>query len=231
MTAVRRLLAALAVLALATGCPGPASEPTSVDEKRLAVAKSEPLLARDKQPSARAGFQTSKKVPAHRGSVDANLIDETAADPDATARARSAEFVQQLRAAGWTVYLTACIPPRAQGSPAPDKDDVPPVQYADGWAFVAHAYKVVDGVSYFAAIDGHGSAGNKRVRVNLRLLVPQSTEPKADLFPDRPPPVAATTSCLDTAAPPAQRIVDGQAIEVDSDGPHPDGTPKPNGHR
>ncbi|WP_162907257.1 hypothetical protein [Allorhizocola rhizosphaerae] len=231
LRAVAAVLTGLAVLGLATGCPGPAGGPMGVDEQRLAAAMSEPVVALDKQPSARAGFQSSKQAPAKRGSVVADLSDEVAQSPDVTARNRTKEFMGRLRAEGWTVYLAACIPPRPPGLSPPQADAIPAVQFEDGWTFVAYGYKVIHGVSYFASLEGRGSSGNNRAQVSLLLRIPQSTEPTPDLFADRPPALDTGASCIEATQPPAARTITGPAIEVDSDGPNPDGTPKPNGHR
>ncbi|TDD25501.1 hypothetical protein [Nonomuraea diastatica] len=119
------------------------------------------------------------------------LADGPAAAPADEARRWAAKGMRKLRDGGWTVYATVCLPPRKSGDPDP------PAEGAwDAWSFAAHAYKVVEGVSYFAIAQGLGQVSGD-VEMTIEMRAPSSHEPVTDLFPDRPPPLPAGTSCVE----------------------------------
>jgi len=191
---------ALAGLLLA-GCPGRDEPSSGVDVARLETLKREPVLKLAVgQPYAEAGFHVSDKLPAHRGKVTADL--NKPADPGRD-RDRAVEAVEALRDSGWTVFHARC-----------DHD-----------GFLAAAYKVVDGVSFYAQIDG---SDVPEKNVVLQMRAPQSGESTSDLFPERPAAVAAGKTCLETDSSLGE---EGTPIVLDELAPDPDGPAKPAGHR
>jgi hypothetical protein len=190
---------ALAALLLA-GCPESSEGGSDVDAKRLSALKGEPVLRLSVQTYAEEGFRVSGKLPLHRSKVTADL-NKTKDDGD---RERAAEAVKALRDSGWTVFHARC----------------------EAAAFAAAAYKLVDGVSFYAQIDG--SEVQQSQNVVLQMRAPHSRESKSDLFPERPPALAAGKTCLESAGSMGE---EGTSIVVDELGPDPDGPAKPAGHR
>lgn len=194
----------LSILALAalllSGCPG-APSPSKVDEQRLAVLKAEPVLKLAVgQPYTETGFWVSDKLPVHRSKVAAELKQAAGAGQN---RERAIEALGALRDSGWTVFYAQC---------------------GKGF-FLASGYKLVDGVSYFAQVNG-GETPDETVVLQLRA--PNSRESTSDLFPERPVPLATGRTCLETGASPG---AEGTQIELDDLGPDPRDPEKPTGHR
>lgn len=189
---------------LPAGCPGAgqqSSDVDTVDTVRLETLKREPVLKLAVgQPYAEAGFHVSDKLPAHRGKVTADL--NKPADPGKD-RDRAVEALKALRDSAWTVFYARC-----------DHD-----------GFTASAYRVVDGVSFYAQIDGSDVQGKNVV---LQMRAPQSRESTSDLFPERPPAVAAGKTCLEADSSLGE---DGTPIVLDELASDPDGPAKPQGHR
>ncbi len=198
---MRALGIALALLLLAA-CTEPPGTSSNADRDRLAVMQSEALLKRAaKEPYAEAGFRVSEKLQPHRSKIIATLASPVEVE---VARKEGAEAVSVLHDTGWTVFHVRC----------------------DGLSFVANAYKVVSGVSYYAEVDG--AIQEVKVSVVLQMRAPYSKEPTSDLFADRPPALTDGKSCLETHT---TGVSDGTPIVLDELGPDPDGAPKPNGHR
>jgi len=180
------LLAACAASAACSAAPAPKQE--DPDARRVAVMRDEPLVARD----PRAAI--SPATPAHRLMISASLFDEQAQNAGEVARKQTSDAMIALRENKWVIYFAACLPPDS------DSDD-------DGWAYAALGYKIVDGVSYHATLDGSDSGS--RAQLTLRLIAPHSTEPRADVFPDRPPALEAGKSCVEASSPPEVRQESG----------------------
>lgn len=222
-----RVSTSVTALLLLAGCPAvPQKTSLDVDGQRMAVMRDEPLVGRDRDPSINPGFIVSDKLPAHRGMISADLFEEEAQNANEVARKQTSDAMIALRENKWVIYLAACLPP---GKAPANFGDVVGFQYEDGWAFAAYAYKIVDGVSYSAELVGSGRGS--KAKLTLRLLAPHSSEPKADLFPDRPPSVEAGKSCIEASSPPEARVVTGTSTLMDETGPHPAGTAKPTGRR
>lgn len=202
----------LACLAIA-GCDD-AGGGNAADSQRLRVMQSVPLLQKSiGTPVAVAGF-TEGSLPPRRGRVQAKLFAQNANDAPGTAQQQTRDAMTALRSDGWTVYFAACRPPLKPGDPAPPKDLVGPFPSEEWWAFGAHAYKAMDGVSYFAAVNGNGRLKGS-VSVDLDLRAPNSREATSDLFTDRPPALAAGSSCLEASGLPAKAAEAGPAVELD----------------
>jgi hypothetical protein len=216
------LVAAALLLSACPAAPAKTSKNPDPDRQRIAVMHDEPLVARDGTPSINQGFVISDKLPAHRNMISAGLLDEDAQNADEVARKQTSDAMMALRENKWVIYLAGCLAPGPDNSD--NKDDVLGFQHEDGWAFAAYAYKIADGVSYSAEL--LGSASGKRARLSLRLLAPHSSEPRADVFPDRPPALEAGKSCIETSLPPQARSVTGVPTVMDSVGPHPTGGPQ-----
>ncbi|HZM74755.1 MAG TPA: hypothetical protein VFC19_03460 [Candidatus Limnocylindrales bacterium] len=182
-TVVTALFAVVAVAACQTA---PAPKQEDPDARRMAVMRDEPLVARD----PRAAL--SPAGPAHRLMINASLFDDEAQNAEEVARKQTSDAMIAMRENRWTIYFAACLPP--------DSDD-------DGWAFAAYAYKIVDGVSYHATLDG--SASGSRAKLTLRLIAPRFAEPRADVFPDRPPALDAGKSCIEAGSLPEARQESG----------------------
>jgi hypothetical protein len=212
---------------LLAGCPSaPAPDVMSADERRIAFMREEPLLARDKEPLVKPGFLVSDRLAAHRNLISARIADQQAQNASEVARKQTADAMLVLREGKWSVYLAACLPP---GTGPDNPDDVVGYRYEDGWAYAVYAYKIADGVSYSAELlsSGRGS----RAHVALRLVAPHSSEPRADLFPDRPRELEAGKSCVEVSLPPEDRVVSGEPTLMDTQGPDPRGGAKPTGRR
>jgi hypothetical protein len=192
---------ALACLLLA-GCPGAGENGSNVDAGRLEVLKREPVLklAVGKTYSE-VGFRVSDKLPLHRSKVTADLTKPADAGQD---QRRTVEAVKVLRDSGWTVYHVRCDPNE----------------------FMVAAYKIVDGVSYYAQINGSDVQDGQNAA--MQLLAPHSRESTSDLFPERPPALPAGKTCLESNA---TETGAGPSILVDEQGPDPNGPAKPSGHR
>jgi hypothetical protein len=223
---MNRLLVLLPVALLLSGCPAEVKRDEDPDDRRLAVMRDEPLVARDTSPSIDRGFVISATLPAHRAMITANLFEAEAQNANVVARKQTSDTMIALRENQWVIYLAACLAP---GTAPPNEDDVVGFQYEDGWAFAAYAYKIVDGVSYNAALIGTGR-GN-RAKLTLRLIAPHSAEPRADVFPERPPALEPGKSCIEASSPPEARTVAGTSTLMDEVGPHPAGTPRRTGRR
>lgn len=220
-------LPALFLAVLLAGCPAPARRaPEDPDTRRMAVMRDEPLVARDSDPAIDRGFVISETLPAHRAMITADLLDVQAQNAGEMARKQTSDAMIALRENQWVIYLAACLAP---GNAPSNEDDVVGFQYEDGWAFTAAGYKIVDGVSYNAALTGTGRGD--RAKLSLRLIAPHSTEPRADVFPDRPPALEPGKSCLESSSPPQARVVAGVSTLMDEVGPHPSGAAKRAGRR
>jgi len=197
----RQWLAWVVVAGLLAGCPGTADPkpPSDVDAERVAMLSREPVFdLAVGEPYVEVGFRDADKL--HRGKVTADLNRVT----DANDRDRTVEAMGALRDNGWTFFHTRC-----------ERD-----------FFTASAYKSVDGVSFYAQIDG--SEVQDGSNVVLRMRAPNSREPQQDLFAERPAALGVGETCLETDRTGAS---EGTAIILDEVGPDPDGAPKPAGHR
>ncbi len=205
---MRPVVALVLACLLLAGCPG-SSE--NADQKRLRVMQAEPLLKKAiGAPVAVAGF-TEAGV-ARRGYVQAKLKEEAVKQAPEAAKEGTAETMKALRDNGWNIYFVACQPPLKQGDPEPAKDLVGPFPSEQWWAFSAYGYKVAEGVSYFAALNGNGYL-NGQVKIFLNLRAPNSTE-TSDLFADRPAAVASGESCVETKGLPESLAKTGAAVMV-----------------
>ncbi|GIH06833.1 hypothetical protein Rhe02_49000 [Rhizocola hellebori] len=202
------VLAGLAVAACDEAGSGEA------DQERLRVMQSEPLLSNAiGAPVAVAGF-TEGSLPPRRGRVQAKLFEQNANDAPTTAQLKTLDAMKALRDNGWTVYFVACQPPLKPGDPVPPRDLIGPFPSEEWWAFGAYAYKIKDGVSYYAAANGNGRLKGSAA-VDLDLRAPSSKEAGSDLFADRPPALAPGASCLEANGLPAQAAKAGVALELD----------------
>jgi hypothetical protein len=210
---IRSLSVVVLVACLAAaGCDDAAS--SSTDQERLQVMMSEPLLKNSiGAPAGVAGF-TEGSLPPRRGRVQAKLFEQNTNDAPATAQIKTFESMKVLRYTGWTVYFVACLPPLKPGDPVPPKDLIGPFPSEEWWAFGAYAYKIKDGVSYWAAVNGHGRLKGS-VTVDIDLRAPSSGETSSDRFGDRPPAIAENSSCLEANGLPAQPARSGVAVELD----------------
>ncbi|MFI7706703.1 hypothetical protein [Nonomuraea sp. NPDC049480] len=208
----RRLLL-VPICVLLSGCFA-SSATTQADHEQLEVMLSQPFVreAIDK-PSTRVAFQKSDRLPATRGMVTAVLADQPAAAPADDARQWAAKGMQKLRDSGWTVYATVCLPPRKSDDPNPPQEGA-----WDAWSFTAHAYKVVDGVSYFAIAEGLGQLPGS-IEMYIEMRAPSSREPVSDLFPERPPPLPVGASCVEAGGLPAKKVINGPAVVMGESGP------------
>ncbi|MGV9303796.1 hypothetical protein ACWDLG_10525 [Nonomuraea sp. NPDC003727] len=208
----RRLLL-VPICVLLSGCMAP-SATTQTDQDRITVMRSQPFAGEAiSKPSTRVAFQNSDRLRATRGQVAVVLTDQATGAPAEDARQWAVKGMRKLRDSGWTVYATACLPPRKSDDPDPPQDGV-----WDAWSFVAYAYKIVDGVSYFATADGVGQLPG-RVKMSIEMRAPSSREPASDLFPDRPPPLPVGTSCVETGGLPAKKVTNGRMVVMGESGP------------
>jgi hypothetical protein len=193
-----------------------------------------PLLAKTTgQRQEVAGFEVSTTLPPRRGYIFAWLVDEAVGGTPQRARTAVADALGDLTAGGWVVYYLGCAPPQTTtasadtttetpsttGTPATTGVGLEPVE--DAWRFTGYAYLIADGVSYFTAILGSANEPDGRWSVSMRMFAPNSHEPTADLFADRPPAVALDASCLQVSALPTTTTQQGIATAVGSNGPDP----------
>jgi hypothetical protein len=242
--AALRVAVAGAALLLLAGCPSPSAS-NGLDDDRLELLKAEPLVSRDPDPSAVHGWQNSKKVPPVRGHVTAKVLDVESSDAAERARTESAKVINELRSNGWTMYLAACIPPRPTATPSvdptvdavtpsPTYNTVPllPENGDDDWLYLAFGYKTVEGVSFFAQVDGYGDIlAPTRASVWLILRAPYSGETSTDLFPERPKALDRGAGCIESATPPTEFTVSGPKIAMSEHGPDPQARPVAPGFR
>ncbi|MEO3806152.1 hypothetical protein [Nonomuraea sp. B1E8] len=212
----RRLLL-VPIYVLLSGCAASGAT-TRADQARLDVMLSQPFVGEAvKEPARRVAFRKSDDLPATRGTVAVVLADGPAADPAGEARQWAAKGMRKLRDGGWTVYATVCLPPRKSSDPDP------PAEGAwDAWSFAAHAYKVVDGVSYFALAQGLGQLPGD-VEMTIEMRAPSSHEPVTDLFPDRPPALPAGRNCVESGDLPSKKRTDGPPVVMGESGRKPSG--------
>jgi hypothetical protein len=226
-----RLLLALPLALLLTGCPGGTEAPDdSADQARLSFLRNEKILGKDDKPSETLGFRISDKSPAERTTVLARIYRNESGDPARDTQQATLAGVGQLRSTGWTVYFAACVPPSTGAATGPAEIPGVPQAQAGQWFFGASAYKIQDDVSYWATLRGESTAN--RANVLVTLIAPHSTEPTSNLFADRP--TAINTSCLDNplpTIPSSPTETTGTPIVVDDEGPDPNNTPKPPNHR
>ncbi|TDC07852.1 hypothetical protein E1267_12235 [Nonomuraea longispora] len=213
----RRLLL-VPICLLLSGCV--ASEATTrADHERLDVLLSQPFVGEAvEEPARRLAFRKADDLPATRGMVTVVLADGPAAAPAGEARRWAAKGMRKLREGGWTVYSTVCLPPRESDDPDPPEEGA-----WDAWSFAAHAYRVVDGVSYFAVARGLGRLPDA-VEMTIEMRAPSSREPVTDLFPERPPPLPEGKSCVETGDLPAGKVTDGPPVIMGESADDPSGT-------
>ena len=109
-----------------------------------------------------------------------------------------ASAVRILRTSGWTVYWEMCLPPPlydASGTRQPDPVEIPiPVLRADGYEWLAGAYKITGGVSYSAMVLAAQVDGNAAVNVVLRA--PNGRD-ASNLMPTPPDPIPTERACAE----------------------------------
>jgi len=223
------LLAVLVTVAgVLAGCPAPDAG-QQADDARLEVLRAEAGAADAQVTTAVAGWQESDRQAPVRGQVQATIEELDATDAIAEAREGAARAIVALRESDWTIYFVACVPPRS-GEEVIDEDSALPTPIFDAWTFAAYGYKILDGVSYFARVNGVGTPPRNRAEVTLRLIAPYSGEAAADLFPDRPPATEVGASCVEQVAALDGLATLGTPTVVDEHGEEPGGT-KADGHR
>jgi len=202
-------LLVLAVLSATAACGGAAVQTSDVvsdtDLARAAVLSADPVLVGAVfPPDVRPGRVRTARLGWDRTEVRARLFASHAAaagagPTPAAVEAKLAESFATLRAGGWTIHWTLCVPPQAAPTPSPSSTPAASTPAAvlrsGGWQWFATAYKIADGVSYWSMLSAELiDVGDAWVDIVLRA--PQASDPP-NLFPDKPKALAAGKTCAE----------------------------------
>jgi len=200
------VLTAVAALLLA-GCGRAPAEPTDVtsdvDRERAAYLTSEPLIqAAVEPPLVKPGIVHSNELGWVRTEVQAVLYESsggTGPSP-ATVEDEVGKATNVLRTGGWTVHWEMCLPPPQMvgmdASAPPTEAPIPVgVNRADGYEWIAAAYKIDEGVSYFALVIGVLVDGGDAV-VEALMRAPNARDP-ANLFTSAPAALDKDKTCAE----------------------------------
>ena len=197
-------LLVLVTLAACAATPPPTDVVSDTDRQRAATLSHDRLLVRAAEaPVIVPGMLRSTKLGWNRTEVRARIaqlskMSGPAVRPGAV-EGELADALATMRSEGWLVYFAMCMaPPKATATgQAP-----PPVRIPAGiardwaWQSIALAYRIDNGVSYYAQITTEFNDRTGDGWIDLVLRAPESHDP-SNLFPDAPKPLAAKATCLD----------------------------------
>lgn len=194
----RIALVALTLTVLCTGCGGfkPPVQPNAVDDSRLQALAAESVLDGGERTEAHSP-DTSANVTVERGTVSLDdpwpveVADDGSVAPGATLAA-AREMLGSLRDAGWTPIAVGCELDRS------------------GELGEAQVYATKRLGDFTAAVAARVSADSSQ----LAGYAPFHEEDADPWLPQAA--VAAGTSCLDAATPPAEDVEPPDELNVDS---------------
>jgi hypothetical protein len=209
-----RALAAVALLLSLAACGATEGPPTDVvsqtDRDRAAVLIADPLMQSVVgQPVVSYGRFRSEKVGWDRTEVRGRVYEHqpaaTGAGPQpALVEVELIKVLTTLRTGGWTIYWSLCTPPPAvpkEGEELPAPVRMPPgVARDEAWQWVAFAFRVTEGVSYFALVSAELDPDSGGAWIDVTMRAPQERDP-ANLFADRPKALAIGKACVDDKMP------------------------------
>jgi hypothetical protein len=211
-------LAGVVLLAgCSSGSAGPHDIVTAADRSRLAVMQADPVFDTAVAGGANqviVGEQVDKGS-YRRGYVLHTIY--TKSTPGIVRPPAVQAFVrgvlQGMQSRGWVLYWAQC-----QGGSEPA-----------GWANTVLAYRISDGVSYWAFLQSvvsqrtpdntSGTSYDYMSFVNATLIAPEAAEP-GNLFPDHPPAVPLASICASQPVLNQQPIFQGTYIDVAADNGH-----------
>lgn len=224
---------ALAALIAVGGCTpadvtGPHHVVTKTDLGRRDVMLTEPVLKLAiTHPAVHPGERVAR-TQWDRGRVEVNLIKDASPVPnrrpqDVADKIRDA--LRIMRSGGWLTLYSECDPPvrfvvglNGERTPSPSPTASPRTEAGLGehtWSWKLYLYRIRDGVSYWAQIDGTAAKDGDgyTAALSIDLVAPQEHDP-ADLFTDRPRPVAGSAVCAEREKPPRAPEMRGRPIVV-----------------
>jgi hypothetical protein len=224
---------ALAAAMAAAGCTprdvaGPHNVVTTTDLRRRDAMLTEPVLKLAiTRPDVHAGERVAQ-TQWNRGRIEAYLVKDQDPVPDRRPEdvaSKIREALRIMRAGGWLTLYSECDPPvhfvvGTNGEKAPSPSPTASPQAGAGlgehtWSWKLYLYRIRDGVSYWAQIDGTVAKNGDGSTAGLwiDLVAPQEHDP-ADLFADRPRPLADTAICVQREKSPRAPEMDGRPIVV-----------------
>jgi hypothetical protein len=203
MNARARLLGVALLVGLVAGCGGPPPAPTDVtsdvDRERAAFLSNDPVLKLAvSPPHVKPGVVHSEKLGWDRTEVSAELY-QTVGGTGPTAETVEREVTEAttvLRDGGWKVHWEMCLPPpETDLSGMVTEEPIPvPIARAPGYEWLAGAYKISNGVSYWALVIGVLGDGDAFVQILLRA---PNARDEANLFRSEPAAVAMEKACAE----------------------------------
>ncbi len=206
IASIRRLLGGVcagAVLGLAAcaQAPAPVAAASDVDRDRAAYLADEPIVrAAVAAPQITPGVAHGDGLGWDRTEVNAEIYASAGGEGPTPEEVEQevADAVRILRSSGWTIHWEMCLPPpsyNANGVPLPDSVEIPmPVQRAEGHEWLAAAYKITGGVSYWALVLGAQVDGDAAVNVVLRA---PNAQDNANLIRATPDPIPTDRACAE----------------------------------
>jgi hypothetical protein len=203
MNARARLLGVALLVGLVAGCGGAPPPPTDVtsdvDRQRAAILSEDPVLKLAvAPPHVHPGVVHSEKLGWDRTEVTAELY-QTLGGTGPTAlvvEQQVTEATSVLRQGGWKVHWEMCLPPpEVDLNGMVNEDPIPvPIVRAPGYEWLAGAYKITNGVSYYALVIGVLGDGDAFVQILLRA---PNARDDANLFRSEPAAVAMEKACAE----------------------------------
>jgi hypothetical protein len=213
--------AAVAAAILLAGCEvdplSPQNVVTATDRHRLSVMRDDPIY---KTTVPGSGYyvvgELWSKDSWRRGFTIATIY-QRSAPTDSMSPLPVQDFVRQLltgmQSRGWIPYYSACTFQSVNAS-------TPPGGGPTEWTNTVYAYRIYQGVSYWAdiATDVNSTTDPQVTKgfasdVRVTMTVPAASEP-ANLFPDHPAAIPAGTICAAQASQLKAAVTQGRPIKV-----------------
>ena len=203
MNARARLLGVVVLVGLVAGCGGTPPPPTDVtsdvDRQRAAILSADPVLKLAVAPPVvHPGVVHSDKLGWDRTEVTAPLYQTVGGSGPTAAEVERevTEATAALRAGGWKIHWEMCLPPpESDLNGMVTEEPIPvPIARAEGYEWLAGAYKISNGVSYWALVIGVLGDGDAFVQILLRA---PNARDDANLFRPEPDAVATDKTCAE----------------------------------
>jgi hypothetical protein len=218
MTGAKAAAAALAAVVVLSGCAnllGPHNVITATDRHRLAVMEADPIF-RTQVPGTSYTLvgETWGPYSWRRGQVTAEIYLEhsrTDTMSPLPVQAFMRDLIAGMQARGWAVYYSDCNFDSLSAGTPPGVLDGP-----TWWYDTVYAYRVYQGVSYWASLTVNANATDGPVfesDVEVTLLVPAASE-QANLFPDHPAGMPISSVCAAATSQLTAAVTQGSPITV-----------------